>query len=77
MNRYTEKQLCKDVSEINEKLKRLGSQYLLGLGNAYNRVELDLCTPEQLAAHCRQRMLACGSPRECLAAANEYLVSKI
>jgi len=76
-HRYTAKELESDIAEINRRLERLGHAMRLGVGYAYNRTELDLCTPEQLQRHCRQRLLDCGTPRECLAAAKAYLADYV
>ena len=77
MNRYTGKSLEADIAAINETLAKLNAEYRLEVGYRYNYTAVDLATPEQLARHCCQRNLETGTPRQCLAAANAYLVSCI
>lgn len=77
MKRYTGKNLESDVASINQKLETLGAPLRLVVGYRYNYTAIDLATPEQLARHCCQRNLECGSPRECLAAANAFLADCI
>lgn len=77
MSRYTYKNLKSDVAELNAKLEKLNHEFRFDVGSSYNRTTIDLATPEQLARHCCDRLLDCGTPRECLAACHAYLAKLI
>ncbi len=77
MTRYTHKSLEKDVDALNAKLadRKHGFRFVTGARNGYSAI--DLATPEQAAAHCCQRMLIGGTPRECLAECHAYMAHNL
>lgn len=76
-SRYTHKSLEVDAEKLNEQLAAIGAEMRFSVGHRYGYSAIDLATPEQLARHCCHRMLIGGTPRECLAACNAYVVSQL
>ena len=76
-SRYTHKDLDSALPALNEKLAKLGHEYRFDLGARYGYSAIDLATPEQLKAHTCYRMLHGGTPRECLAACNQYIAALV
>lgn len=83
--RYTNNQLSADLELLNEKLERLYQlnsdfypdkaallYFVVGQRNGYSAV--DLATKEDIERHCTFRNLECGTPRECLDAAQTWLI---
>lgn len=77
MNRYTGKALEKDIIAMNQQLESIGSELFFVIGYRYNYTAIDLATKKQLERHCCHRNLETGTPRECLAAANQFIVNQI
>lgn len=75
--RYTEKSLVADLAALNTRLESSGAEYRFSHGGSYGRQDVDLATPEQLARRCCQRRLVSGTPRECIAAAREYVLASL
>jgi hypothetical protein len=73
--RYTSKQLEADVKELNAKLEDRQNPFRFVVGGRYGYTAIDLATPEQITRHCCERMLAGGTPRECLAACYKYIAT--
>lgn len=74
MSRYTYNNLKSDIEVLNAKLAEKGHDMRFVVGGRNGYTAIDLATVEQLARHCRERMLIGGTPRECLAACHEYMV---
>ena len=77
MRRYTGKALESDIADLNKRLESAGHEMRFDVGYRYGYTAIDLATVEQLARHCCQRNLTCGTPRECLAAAQRYVIEHI
>ena len=77
MKRYTVSLLRDVVESLNAKLAERKHAYRLVIGGRYGRTAIDLATPEQIARHCCQEMLACGSPRECADACFRYVATHV
>lgn len=77
MKRYSHKALIADVEILNAKLAQKNHEMRFVVGARYNYSAIDLATPEEMARHCCSRMLAGGTPRECLAACHEYMVNNM
>ena len=77
MKRYNRKALYADLVRLNEILAKHGHDMLMIGGRRYGYSAIDLATKEQAARHCCQRMLFGGTPRECLAAAQSYVLQHI
>ena len=75
MARYTFKSLDNDIDALNAQLENWGHTPRLQAGQRYGYSALDLATVEQHARHCCERNLETGSPRECLAAAQSYMMT--
>ena len=75
--RYTSKCLESDLADLNKTLENKGSEWRLLYGSRYNWSAVDLCTVDQLKRHCCQRNLELGTPRECLAAAQRFVLSEL
>ena len=75
MARYTFKSLDNDIDALNAQLENWGHTPRLQAGQRYGYSALDLATVEQHARHCCERNLETGSPRECLAAAQSYIIT--
>ncbi len=73
--RYTGKDLERDVKTLNDGLAKAGHDLRFDVGYRYGYTAIDLATVEQLERHCCQRMLTGGSPRECLAECNRYVAA--
>jgi hypothetical protein len=73
--RYTVKDLAKDIQLLNAKLKEAKSAYYFRLDQRNGFTAIDLATPEQLQKHTCTRNLELGTPRQCLAACHAYLIS--
>lgn len=74
-SRYTGKSLEKDLESFNKTLESIDSDWRLIIGYRYNYTAIDLATVEQAARHCCQRTLECGTPRECLASAQRFMLT--
>ena len=72
--KYTHKSLCADLLALNAKLEKAGHDMRLVDGHRYGYSAVDLATKEQVERHCCQRMLCGGTPRECLAEAQAYVL---
>lgn len=77
MKRYTHKALTADVEILNAKLSEKGHDMRFSVGARYGYSAIDLATVEQMARHCCQRMLDCGTPRECLNACHSYMANNL
>ena len=77
MKRYTHKSLCADIVALNARLEKAGHDLRLIDGRRYGYSAIDLATKEQADRHCCQRMLCGGTPRECLAEAQSYVLQNI
>ena len=75
--RYTHKSLCADLLALNAKLEKAGHAMRLVDGRRYGYSAVDLATEEQVKRYCTQRMLCGGTPRECLAEAQAYVLQQI
>ena len=75
--KYTHKSLCTDLLALNAKLEKAGHDLRLIPGHRYGYSAIDLATKEDAERHCCQRMLCGGTPRECLAAAQAYVLQHI
>ena len=75
--KYTHKSLCADILSLNAKLEKAGHAMRLLDGRRYGYSAIDLATEEQSKRHCCQRMLCGGTPRECLAEAQAYVLNQI
>lgn len=73
--RYTYKDLCQALPALNDKLAAAGHAYRLVEGHRYGYSAIDLATPEQMARYCCQRMLVGGTPSECIAEAQAYVIA--
>ena len=62
---------------LNARLEKAGHELRLVAGARYGYSAIDLATPEQVAAFCCQRTLCTGTPRECLAEAQAYVLQNI
>ena len=75
--KYTHKALCADLLALNAKLVKAGHDLRFVEGRRYGYSAVDLATEDQANRHCCQRMLFGGTPRECLAAAQAYVLQNI
>lgn len=83
--RYTNKALTEDCAELNEKLVKLyelngtepSRRYFFVVGARYGWSAIDLATDEDRARHCCARTLTSGKPRDCLAAAQDYVLGNV
>ena len=75
--KYTHKSLCADLLVLNAKLEKAGHGLRLVDGHRYGYSAVDLATEDQVKRHCAQRMLCGGTPRECLAEAQAYVLQQI
>ena len=73
MTRYTANRLDEDLQPMNAELERIKHDFRFVIGGRYGYTAIDLATPELIERHCVSRMLVGGTPRECLAAAQEYM----
>jgi hypothetical protein len=76
-SRYTYKKLEQDVAELNKQLEAHGAALRMDVGSRNGYTAIDLATPEQLSRYCCQRMLIGGTPKECIAEANAYVLTQI
>ena len=74
---YTHKSLCADLLALNAKLEKAGHALRLVDGHRYGYSAVDLATEDQAKSHCTHRMLCHGTPRECLAEAQAYVLEQI
>ena len=83
--RYTNKALTEDCAELNEKLVKLyelngtepNRRYFFVVGARYGWSAIDLANAEQMARHCRASNLTSGKPRDCLAAAQDFVLGQV
>ena len=75
--KYTHKSLCADLLVLNAKLEKAGHDLRLVDGHRYGYSAVDLATVDDVKRHCTQRMLYGGTPRECLAKAQAYVLQQI
>ena len=75
--KYTHKSLCADLLALNAKLEKAGHELRLVAGRRYGYSALDLATEDQVKRHCTHRMLCGGTPRECLAEAQAYVLEQV
>lgn len=73
MKRITYKALEADCTQLNAQMKDAGINWLLIPGQRNGYTAVDIATPEQRETGAVQRNLECGSPRECLAAAHQFV----
>ena len=83
--RYTNKALTEDCAELNEKLVKLyelngtkpARRYFFVVGARYGWSAIDLANAEQSARGCLTRTLTSGKPRDCLAAAQDFVLGEV
>ena len=75
--KYTHKSLCADLLALNAKLEKAGHALRLVGGRRYGYSAVDLATEKQAKRHCTHRGLCLGTPRECLAKAQAYVLQQI
>ena len=75
--KYTHKSLCADLLALNAKLEKAGHELRLVGGHRYGYSAVDLATEKQAKRHCIHRVLCHGTPRECLAEAQTYVLQQI
>ncbi len=75
--KYTHKSLCADLLALNAKLEKAGHALRLVGGHRYGYSAVDLATEDEAKSHCCQRMLCGGTPRECLAKAQAYVLQEV
>lgn len=73
MSRYAYNRLKDDVEGLNSQLEERGHGYRFQIGGRNGYTAIDLARLDQLKGRTSERNLVCGSPRECLAACQEYL----
>ena len=73
--RFTHKMLVASLPELNAKLESAGHAYRFVDGHRYGYSAIDLATPDDVKRHCCYRMLVGGTPRECLAEAQSYVLA--
>lgn len=76
-SRYTYKNLEKDLIELNKTLEKIGNNLFFVIGARNNYTAIDMATKEQISGQCCQYHLIGGTPRECLAECNRYIVQRI
>jgi hypothetical protein len=69
MGKYTKNQLQKDIELLNKKLERLNVPQRLSCEGRNNYRAIDIYEGKTCL-----RNLACGTPRECLAAAQDFVL---
>ena len=75
--KYTHKSLCADLLALNAKLEKAGHAMRLVDGHRYGYSAIDLATEKQDKHHCIHRVLCRGTPRECLAESQAYVLQQI
>ena len=75
--KYTHKSLCADLLALNAKLEKAGHDLRLVDGHRYGYSAVDLATVDDVKRHCCHRMLYGGTPRECLAKAQAYVLQQL
>lgn len=75
--KYTHKSLCADLLALNAKLEKAGHNLRLIDGRRYGYSAVDLATEKQAKRHCIHRVLCHGTPRECLAKVQAYVLQQI
>ena len=75
--KYTHKSLCADLLALNAKLEKAGHALRLIDGRRYGYSAVDLATEKQAKRHCIHRVLCLGTPRECLAEAQAYVLQEV
>lgn len=71
-SRYTVKDLRADVAELNKTLKPSGYYLDVECRNGYTGLDEYRVSTDPAKRDTCVRNIECGSPRECLAAANAY-----
>jgi hypothetical protein len=74
--RYTFKALQSDIQDINKTLEERKSNKRLTVENRNGYTAVDICRLEQLDKKTCERNLECGTPRECLAASQLFLLEE-
>lgn len=76
MKRYTYKNLEAEVSYLNDQMKAAGIEWVLVPGQRCNYTAIDLATPEQAAHYCVHELLETGTPKECIAKAQQFVAQQ-
>ena len=75
--KYTHKSLCAYLLALNAKLDKAVHDLRLVGGRRYGYSAVDLATEKQSKRHCIHRVLCHGTPRECLAEAQAYVLQQL